>query len=82
MLARFSVTDTLVNDGRGGGITGFTCMFRCKSLVPPSSSSTFEGSLFELGRSHPVMCAIIYNKDVFNDFLNSWQKLKYDQVLF
>lgn len=43
-------------------------------LMAISSFSSFELSLFELGSSHNVLCAVVYppspkyNKDFINDF--------------
>ena len=61
--------------GRGGGTAlVFKNVFRCRQLTG-SSFSSFEVLLFEVGRSDPVLCAIIYrppkyNKDFLNDFSN------------
>lgn len=55
--------------GRGGGIaTVYKNTYKCK---PPFAS--FELYLFELGRSHTVLCAVVYrlpkyNKDLINEF--------------
>ena len=54
-----------------------------------SSFSSFEATLFEVGRSDPVMCAVIYrppkyNKDIVKDFSDFLAEImpKYDHVLF
>ena len=75
--------------GRGGGIvTVYKSHYKCKQLLLSSSFTSFELSLFELGRSHTVLCAVVYlppkyNKDIFNDFSDFLAEImpKYDCVL-
>lgn len=72
----------------GGGIaTIFKQDFDCKQLSTVSFSS-FELDMFELGRTPPVLCAVIYrppkyNKHFISDFsdLLSGIMPKYDHVL-
>lgn len=46
--------------GRGGRVaTVFKKSFNCRQLSPDFYSS-FELNMFELDRSHPVLCAVIY----------------------
>ncbi|XP_076597184.1 uncharacterized protein LOC143326976 [Chaetodon auriga] len=60
--------------GRGGGTaTIYKNNFKCKQRTASSSFSSFEVTLFEVGRSDPVLCAVIYrppkyNRDFVNDF--------------
>ena len=63
--------------------------FKCKQCTVSFSISSFEVSLFEVGRSDPVLCAVIYrppkyNKDFVNDFSGFLAEImpKYDCVLF
>ncbi len=73
--------------GRGGGTgTVFKGSFNCKQC--PASFSSFELTAFEVGRSDPVLCAVIYcppkyNKDFLSDFSNFLAGVmpKYDRVL-
>lgn len=75
--------------GRGGGTaTVFRNDFKCKQRSVSSSISSFEVTLFEVGRSDPVLCAVIYrppkyNKDFVNDFSDFLAGLmpNYDRVL-
>ncbi len=75
--------------GRGGGIaTVFKSFYKCKQLSLSSSFTSFELSLFELGRSHTVLCAVVYrppkyNKDFIDEFFDFLAEimLKYDSVL-
>ena len=74
--------------GRAGGIaTIFKNSFYCKPLSPPSFSS-FELSLFELRRSDPVLCAVIYRPPNYNkDFIEEFSEflagvlIKYNKLL-
>ncbi len=60
--------------GRGGGTaTVFKNNLKCKQRTMSSSFSSFEITLFEVCRSDPVLCAVIYrppkyNKDFVSDF--------------
>lgn len=71
-----------------GTATVFKNHYKCKQLSFPSSFTSFELSLFEVCRSHTVLCAVVYrppkyNKDFlteFSDFLAEIM-LKYDRVL-
>ncbi len=60
--------------GRGGGIAiVYKNAYKFKQLLLPSSFSSFELSLFELGRSLKMLGAVVYrppryNKDFINDF--------------
>ncbi|KAL6464601.1 hypothetical protein MHYP_G00269180 [Metynnis hypsauchen] len=75
--------------GRGGGTaTVFKNDFKCKQRALSTSISSFEITLFEVGRSDPVLCAVIYrspkyNKDFINDFSEFLAGLmpNYDRVL-
>ncbi|KAL6461579.1 hypothetical protein MHYP_G00297230 [Metynnis hypsauchen] len=75
--------------GRGGGTaTVFKNDFKCKQRALTTSISSFEVTLFEVGRSDPVLCAVIYrppkyNKDFINDFSEFLAGLmpNYDRVL-
>lgn len=75
--------------GRGGGIaTVYKNVYKCKQLLPSSKFSSFELSLFELGRSHTVLCEVVYRPPRYNKvFVNYfWVFLaeimpKYDRVL-
>ena len=75
--------------GRGGGIvTVYKIHYKCKQLLLSSSFTSFELSLFELGRSHTVLCAVVYRPPKYNkDFLNNFSDYlaeimpKYDSVL-
>lgn len=59
---------------RGGGIaTVFKSLYKCKQLSPSSLLTSFEQSLFELGHSHTILCAVVYwppknNKDFLDEF--------------
>ena len=74
--------------GRAGGIaTIFKNSLYCRPL-PPLSFPSFELSLFELRRSDPILCAVIYrppkyNKDFIKDFsdLLAGVRIKYDKIL-
>uniref|UniRef100_A0A8C5AN71 Reverse transcriptase domain-containing protein n=1 Tax=Gadus morhua TaxID=8049 RepID=A0A8C5AN71_GADMO len=74
--------------GRGGGIaTVYKSDFKCKQISRLSPAS-FELSLFELGHSHTVLCAVIYrppkyNKDFLMDFSVFLSDImpNYDRVL-
>ncbi len=75
--------------GRGGGIAiVYKNAYKCKQLLLPSSFSSFELSLFELGRSFKMLGAVVYrppryNKDFINDFSAFLADImpKYDHVL-
>ena len=74
--------------GRAGGIaTIIKNSVYCKPLAPLSFSS-FELSLFELRRSDPVLCAVIYRPPKYNkDFIEDFSEFlggvlsKYDKLL-
>lgn len=74
--------------GRGGGIaTVFKNRLYCK-LLSPISFSSFELSLFELGRHDPVLCAVIfwlpkYNSNFVKDFSEFLAGImtNYDRIL-
>ncbi|XP_070410856.1 RNA-directed DNA polymerase from mobile element jockey isoform X1 [Nothobranchius furzeri] len=61
---------------RGGGLlTIFKSDLVCTPITHQSTPLSFELSLFELGRSPPLLCALIYrpppyNKDFLNEFAN------------
>ncbi|XP_042078658.1 uncharacterized protein LOC121814858 [Haplochromis burtoni] len=75
--------------GRGGGLAVvFKKQYKCKPLPLSTSPSSFELSMFELGRSHTVLCAVVYrppkyNKNFLNDFSDLLAEImpKYDHVL-
>ena len=75
--------------GRGGGTaTVYKNDFKCKQRAVLSSFSSFEAHLFEVDRSDPVLCAVIYrppkyNKDFLNDFSDLLAEImpQYDRVL-
>ena len=75
--------------GRGGGTaTVYRNDFKCKQCAVSSPSSSFEVTLFEVGRSDPVLCAVIYRPPKYNkDFLSDFSGLltdimpNYDRVL-
>lgn len=74
--------------GRGGGIaTVFKSDFKCKQ-ISLSSPTSFELSLFEMGQSHTMLCAVVYRPPKYNtDFLTDFSVFladimpKYDRVL-
>ena len=75
--------------GRGGG-TATVCKsdFKCKQISLSTSSTSFEHSLFELGHSNTVLCAVVYRPPKYNrDFLTEFSVFladlmpKYDRVL-
>lgn len=74
--------------GRGRGVaTACKSTFHCRQLSPVTFSS-FELNMFELGSSHPVLCAVIYrppkyNRNFVNDFSEFLAEImpKYDKVL-
>ena len=76
--------------GRGGGTAVvFKNTFKCKQRKVLSSPQSFEVTLFEVGRSDPVLCAVIYrppkyNKDFVNDFSGLLAEImpKYDRAIF
>lgn len=56
--------------GRGGGIVTVLKHSLYYKPLPLTSFSSFELSLFELGRSDPVLCAVIYRTPKYNrDFI-------------
>ncbi len=75
--------------GQGGGIAiVYKYAYKCKQLLLPSSFSSFELSLFELGCSLKMLCTVVYrspryNKDFINDFSAFLADImpKYDHVL-
>lgn len=75
--------------GRGAGTaTVYKNDFKCKQCAVSSSFSSFEVTLFEVGRSDPVLCAVVYrppkyNKDFVNDFSDFLAGImpNYDRVL-
>ncbi len=75
--------------GRGGGTaTVYRNDFKCEQCAVSSSFSSFEVTLFEVGRSDPVLCTVIYrppkyNKDSVNDFSDFLAGIMpdYDRVL-
>lgn len=77
------------SSGCGGGLaTVFKLNFECKQLSPSVSYSSFELSLFELGHSPALLCAVVYRPPKYDkDFLNYFSDLlaeimpRYDQVL-
>ncbi len=77
--------NSLRTSGRGGGIAIiYKNAYKCKQLLLPSSFSSFELSLFELGRSLKMLGAVVYrppryNKD-FSAFL-AYIMPKYYHVL-
>lgn len=76
--------------GRGGGTAAVRKnVFKCKQCTVSSSISSFEGTLFEVGRSNPVLCAVIYrppkyNKDILIGFSGLLAEImpKYDRAIF
>ncbi|KAE8278126.1 hypothetical protein D5F01_LYC23799 [Larimichthys crocea] len=72
--------------GRGGGTaTVYNNDFKCRQRAVSSSSSSFEANLFEVGRSDPVLCAVIYrppkyNKDFLNDFSDLLAEIMPNQI--
>ncbi|XP_034562467.1 uncharacterized protein LOC117829052, partial [Notolabrus celidotus] len=76
--------------GRGGGTAAvYKHVFKCKQYVDSPSFASFEVTMFEVGRSDPVLCAVIYrppkyNKDFVSDFSQFLAELmpKYDRALF
>ena len=74
---------------KGGGIAVvFKNDFKCRQIRLQSSFSSFELCLFELGRSHVVLCAVVYrppkyHRDFINDFSEFLAEIlpKYDRVL-
>ncbi|KAL7866039.1 hypothetical protein SRHO_G00112860 [Serrasalmus rhombeus] len=75
--------------GRGGGTaTVYKKDFKCRQCAVPSSFSSFEATIFEVGRTDPVLCAVIYRPPKYNkDFLNDFSEFlagyvpSYDRVL-
>lgn len=74
---------------KGGGIAVvFKSDFKCWQIFLQSSVTSFELCLFELGRSHVSLCAVIYrppkyNKSFISDFSEFLAEIlpKYDRVL-
>ncbi len=74
--------------GRGGGIaTVLKNSIYCKPL-PLMSFSSFELSMFELGRSDPVLCTVLYRPPKYNrDFIKDLSDFlagvmtNYDRIL-
>ena len=74
---------------KGGGIAVvFKNDFKCRQISLQSSFTSFELCLFELSRSHVVLCAVIYrppkyNKNFISDFSEFLAEIlpKYDRVL-
>lgn len=81
--------DTGQREVRGGEeLCVYKSHYKCKQLLLSSAFSSFELSLFEMGRSHTVLCAVVYrppkyNKDFLNDFSDFLAEImpKYDRVL-
>ncbi|XP_032879310.1 uncharacterized protein LOC116974699, partial [Amblyraja radiata] len=75
--------------GRGGGIAViYKSNFKCKQCTALSTFSSFEATLFEVGRSDTVLCAVIYrppkyHKDFVSDFSEFLAGImpNYDRVL-
>lgn len=75
--------------GHGGGTaTGYSDGFKCKQRAVPSSFSSCEATLFEVGRSDLVLCAVIYRppkyiKEFLSDFSDLLAEImpKYDHAL-
>lgn len=69
-----SYLNSLWISGRGGGIAiVYKNVNKCKQLLLPSLFSSFELRLFELGRFHKMLCAVVYwppryHKVFINDF--------------
>ena len=56
---------------RGGTAAVFKNDFKCKQCAVCPSFTSFEVTLFEVGRSDPVLCAVIYRPPKYHkDFLN------------
>lgn len=74
---------------KGGGIAVvFKSGFKCRQICLQSSFRSFELCLFELGLSHVVLCAVIYQPPKYNnDFISDFSEFlaeflpKYDRVL-
>lgn len=74
----FSSPWLLGGKGEGIGVI-FKSDFKCQHICQQSSFRSFELCLFELGRSHIILVAVIYrptkyNKDFLSDFSDCWAK--------
>ena len=59
--AGFSYFNSPRSSGRGGGtVTVYKNHFNCRRPTVSSSVSSFEANVFEVGRSNPVLFAVIY----------------------